>query len=304
MVLMWIGIDGGGSNLRVVIVDDAMQIINTYHGLSVNPNTVGHDVAKDRIQQGIRSILEAAKLTTDQIKGLGIGIAGASARHSSEWLLQVTRPILPTALIIPSSDEEIGLVGARGKLEGVFLIAGTGSSAYGVHPEGKIFRAGGWGYLLGDEGAGYWIGNQALRAVTLYGDHRMGKYSALPALVLAHIGLNSPDEIIRWTYDNFAPARIAQLAQVVVAHPDDPYCQAIITQAGDHLHSLGQHILNQLDLSCDQIAFGGSLLTTQNSLSAYVVSRFGLSDIPSTLHAPVVGAALLAKIKYHAHRTT
>lgn len=299
---MWLGIDGGGTNLRLVIVDDDLNIIATHHGYSVNPNAVGRDVAKDRIQNGIHEILEIAELMPSQIMGLGIGVAGASARHSADWLLQVAQPVLPNSLIVPSSDEEIGLVGAREALDGVFLIAGTGSTVYGVSPDGKSYRAGGWGYLLGDEGAGYWIGNQALRAVTLHADDRLPIDTHLPTYIICHLNLREADDIIRWTYDNFTPARIAQLAHVVLKHPEDPYCQAIITQAGDHLYDLGELILDKIDSQPDKLAFGGGLLTTDNPLSAYVTQRFGLSHIPVTAHPPVIGAALLAKIKYNAHR--
>ena len=46
---------------------------------------------------------------------------------------------------------------------GVVIIAGTGSIAYGHNGQGQAARAGGWGYVLGDEGSGYWIGRHALR---------------------------------------------------------------------------------------------------------------------------------------------
>lgn len=301
---MWIGVDGGGTNLRVVIVDDDMRPIASYHGERVNPNAVGRDVAKERIQHGILSAMQDANLRPSQILGIGLGIAGAAARHSASWLLEVVEPILPVALIIPSSDEEIGLVGARQALDGIFLIAGTGSAVYGIRPDGKVYRAGGWGYLLGDEGAGYWLGNQALRAVTLQADDRLTIETRLPEIILAHLDLQHPDQIIRWTYDDFSPARVGQLAQIVIANADDRYCQSIIAQAGDHLVSLAQSVMNKLDYSADKLAFGGSLLTTENPLSAYVLERLALPHIPLTHYPPVIGAALLAKIKYHAHRTT
>jgi glucosamine kinase len=301
---MWIGVDGGGTNLRVIVVDDNMQPLATYHGERVNPNTVGRDVAKERIQHGILSAIQSAGLNPSQILGIGLGIAGASARHSEEWLLEIIQPILPESLIAPSSDEEIGLVGARKALDGVFLIAGTGSAVYGIRPDGMMHRAGGWGYLLGDEGAGYWIGNQALRAVTQRGDKRLTLETRLPEIILSHLGLHHPDEIIRWTYDDFSPARIGQLAPLVIENADDLYCQAIIKQAGDHLINLAQVVMDKLTITPDKLAFGGSLLTTENALSSYVIQHFKLPNIPLTHYPPVIGAALLAKIKYHAHRTT
>ena len=71
--------------------------------------------------------------------------------------------MLPAAQIALSSDVEIALVGALGQRLGIVVLAGTGSAAYGVNRAGDALLVGGWGYLLGDEGSGYWIGAEALR---------------------------------------------------------------------------------------------------------------------------------------------
>ena len=61
--------------------------------------------------------------------------------------------------------------GAPGE-PGVVVISGTGSISYGRNAQGEAARAGGWGYVLGDEGSGYWIGRAALRAVLRQADRR------------------------------------------------------------------------------------------------------------------------------------
>ena len=51
-------------------------------------------------------------------------------------------------------------------------------------------RSGGWGYVLGDEGSGYWIGRAALRAVLREADHR-GPATVLTPMLLEHFGVTA-----------------------------------------------------------------------------------------------------------------
>ncbi len=298
---MWMGIDGGGTHLRAVIVDDNLQVIATQQSDGANPNAIGQQAATERIQAIVQDVLQSAGLV--DVSGVGVGIAGASARHSALWLQSTLRPVVPSAFIAPSSDEEIALVGARGGLNGVVLMAGTGSAAYGIGADGRVRRAGGWGYVLGDEGAGYWIGLQALRLLTLFGDGRLHPYSRLPQVIMAHIGITSVDEVIQWTYQHAKPVDIAGLAQVVLAQVDDPHADRIIAEAATHLAALATFVLTSLDFSPEALVFAGSLLTSNTALSHRVMQTLGLSQPPSIRYAPVIGAALLAKLRSHAHRT-
>ncbi|PJF23137.1 MAG: hypothetical protein CUN56_02430 [Phototrophicales bacterium] len=301
MGVMWLGIDGGGSNLRVVVVDDQMQILATANGEGVNPNAVGYEVATKRIQSAIQQVA-----TGINISGVGIGIAGAAARHAAPWLIEVVQTQLPHAAVFPSSDEEIALVGARGELNGVVLIAGTGSVAYGMHPDGRTYRAGGWGYLLGDEGSGYWIGLQALQALTRRADGRLTSQTSLPERVMTRLQLNTPDDIITWLYSDVKSSRVAALAQLVLeaADADDPHAALICDQAAAHLVNLIRHVQHQLDLPDDVIVFAGGLLTHDNALSRRVLKQLNFDQLPDSRYPPVVGAALLAKLRSDVNRTT
>ena len=79
------------------------------------------------------------------------------------------------------------------------LICGTGSIVYGRTVTGELLRAGGWGYLFGDEGSGYAIGIAALRAVMRAYDGR-GRETLLSELVLGRYGLHTPPELIQAIY--------------------------------------------------------------------------------------------------------
>ena len=154
----YLGIDGGGSNLRVALVGESLSPIVEARRGTVNPNVVGFDEAKALIQSAVEEVMIAGA----PLRAVGIGIAGASLAH--DWMRSVITEVLPDVPVTTALDVEIALVGALGAHEGVLVLAGTGSVAFGVNAAGQTAQAGGWGYLLGDEGSGYWLGVQALRA--------------------------------------------------------------------------------------------------------------------------------------------
>ena len=76
------------------------------------------------------------------------------------------------APVLVVNDALVALEAGAGDGPGIVLIAGTGSICYGRNEEGQAARAGGWGYMLGDEGSGWWIGRRALSAVMRQFDGR------------------------------------------------------------------------------------------------------------------------------------
>ena len=98
---------------------------------------------------------------------------------------------------------------ARPDQPGVVVIAGTGSIAYGRNERNQAARAGGWGYMLGDEGSGYWIGRAALRAVLREADRR-GPATQLTGLLLNYYGVARAQDLIHQVYHGtLRPSAIA-----------------------------------------------------------------------------------------------
>src|SRR5687768_3496513 len=111
------GIDGGGSTLRVVIVSPDLEVLGESHGSMANPSVIGREAAAEQLEQQIQAALDVAGLNPYQIDMAGVGIAGAAAAHSADWLHSVLSQMLPAARLALSSDMEIALVGAHGKPE-------------------------------------------------------------------------------------------------------------------------------------------------------------------------------------------
>lgn len=291
-----LGIDGGGSTIRVVVMTPDFNTHGSAEApTSVNPNGVGRDVAARTIQDKMREAIANASLKPEQIAAVGIGIAGAEAGHSAEWLAQVVSAVCPGAKPALSSDHEIALVGAIGERRGVLILAGTGSIAYGVNRAGKSVLVGGWGYLLGDEGSGYWIGMQALRAAVRALEGR-DPATTLTDVLLAANDLTTRGEMIHWVYGQARVREIARFAPLVLeqAALGDRVAAEIVEAAAHELALKVRTVLYQLDREALPIAFTGSVLSHPNAVSTRLCELLGLTEHPRSRHSAVVGAALLA----------
>src|SRR6185295_3235694 len=121
------------------------------------------------------------------------------------------------ARVLVVNDALVALEAGAPDRPGVVVIAGTGSIAYGRNERNEAARAGGWGYVLGDEGSGYWIGRAALRAVLRAADQR-GPATVLTPMLLEHFNVTQPQLLLHEVYhQQLKPAEIGALAQCVHA---------------------------------------------------------------------------------------
>ena len=298
---LFAGIDGGGSNLRVSIVDSRLAPIVTHSASTANPSVIGRERAQTHIRATVRAALQQAGISPEDIAAAGIGIAGASNLHSRDWLLETLSPVLPSSQLVPSSDLEIALVGALGRRNGILLLAGTGSAAYGCAPDGKQLQVGGWGYLLGDEGSGYWLGRQLLRGIIAAHDQGID-ITDLGAACLVELNLKTARDLVGWLYrgSDAKTARVAEMARLVLgmAESGDGEAKLLVLAAADHLARQVELLRGRLDYPAAPIAFAGGLLDTDNALSTAVVGRLKLPGRPRALHSPAIGAALLAQLEW------
>ena len=157
------------------------------------------------------------------------------------------------ARILVVNDALIALQAGIGDGPGIVIVSGTGSIAYGRNAAGEAARAGGWGYVLGDEGSGYWIGRLALRAVVRHADGR-GRATSLTPRLLGHFGVSRATELIQKVYhEELGPRAIAALAVHVQEARDehDLVATAILNQAIDELIVAATAVMTRLELKDD-----------------------------------------------------
>src|ERR1044071_335496 len=191
-----IGVDGGGTKTLALLADlDGLVIARGVSGPS-NYNAVGFETACEALENAINA---ARSSQPGEISALCLGLAGAGRQEDIEQFQLWAVEKFPRTAVKVVNDAEILLAAASPSGPALALICGTGSIVYGRTVRGELIRAGGWGYLFGDEGSGYAMGQAALRAVMQAYDRR-GPSTLLTDLVLQQRGLSSPPELVRSIY--------------------------------------------------------------------------------------------------------
>jgi N-acetylglucosamine kinase-like BadF-type ATPase len=154
-----LGIDGGATKTLAAVLDLERDTLHIGRAGPSNEDAVGAKAA-------VQALLDAAGQALD---GSGIGerdLAAAVAAVAGTDTASVTRHVRKARgeSWIVVNDVVGAWATATGGGPGVAAIAGTGSNVFGVGPSGRSWRTGGWGHLLGDEGSGYWLGIESIRA--------------------------------------------------------------------------------------------------------------------------------------------
>lgn len=216
----FLGIDGGGTNTRAVVLNDTLQVLGTGVAGASNHYAVGADAAAQHCGEAAQlAIADAARIdvnfTKRDIAGWGFGLAGVR-RESDAFLMRGRLNNLcegrPWVL---ETDAVAAHFGAFNGGPGIVQIAGTGAICLGIDGSGERFYTDGWGPLLGDEGSGYWIGQQALRAACRSADGRAPR-SQLTGAVPGALGVPDCDALVNLLRnEKIARETIAGLARLV-----------------------------------------------------------------------------------------
>ena len=255
------GIDAGGSKTECIIVDtDENQIIARAETGAANYQVVG---LKEACQQ-IKDALEAAKHRAgiSRLTALGIGLAGAGRKDDLRKIKNRIKTMIDMRNIFFSDDGYIALLGATGGSEGIVLIAGTGSIAYGLKKSGSKIRSGGWGPIIGDEGSGYWIAVEAIKRAIRASENRAPETS-LKKIILQHFDFDSLEELIPFVYQGKLPRKeIAALTPEIfnLAQNGEQAAVEITENAVEELALLANSLKVKLDYPEDKIAGTGGLI--------------------------------------------
>ncbi|ERS98104.1 uncharacterized protein SPSK_06423 [Sporothrix schenckii 1099-18] len=176
-------VDGGGSKCTAVLINSEGTTVVGEAG-PCNPSTIGVDAAVAVITEAMNDALShvptrAETLAGVQITSAWIGIAGydrpSLAPVLDAAMVQLLKLPLGPRLRITADIDLLAVNATQWHApSAVVLVAGTGSVAmsYGRKESetddddtvlARTGRVGGWGPLLGDDGAGFSIGRDALR---------------------------------------------------------------------------------------------------------------------------------------------
>jgi N-acetylglucosamine kinase-like BadF-type ATPase len=249
-----LGIDAGGTKTVCQLADEAGTIVSEARGPGANLQAVG----ELEVEKVLHDVMEEALGDTEVVPAaICLGIAGVDRADDATIVRGIMRRIGYKARVVVVNDALVALEAGAPRAAGVVIVSGTGSIAYGRNAAGEAARAGGWGYVLGDEGSGYWIGRASLRAVLRESDQR-GPKTALTPLLLRHFGVTQAQNLIHEVYhSNLKPTAIGSLAQCVQAAfgQGDRVAIGILRAAADELESFGLSVARRLGLIGEPFVF-------------------------------------------------
>ncbi len=213
-----IGIDGGGTKtLGLLLRDDERQLARTT-APSTNIHAVPHDEVRQTLQDMLSTLCAESGVRPVDLSCVCLGMAGCDSPGDRATIEGFLRPVLgPETKIVMVNDAIVAMRAVLKRMHGLLLIAGTGSICFGWNERtGESARSGGWGHLLADEGSGYRIGMEAMKAILRAVDGR-GRATGLHGAIMAHLGLEEPRQILQFVYgERGTKANVANLARFVM----------------------------------------------------------------------------------------
>ncbi len=294
-----LAVDGGQTSTLALLAAVDGTILSAGHGGPSNHYTEpgGPERLESALHHSTQEALQLAGQTADVVTHICLGMTG-----SFEPSRLITRGLFPAAHIQSLHDVITALAGASVAQPGVVVIAGGGSIAYGRLDDGREIRVGGWGYLLGEEGSGYWIGLEAIRLAFRAFDGR-GEPTELLARVPAHLRVADLMELHRKVYAHeISRGDIASLSAVVTeaARAGDAVAVGVLAHAGRELGQAALAVIDRLGRrdSGLPVYYTGGVFSAAELIVAPLAQTIALVSPNSTVHAPqfspVVGALFLA----------
>ncbi len=293
-----IGIDAGATKTDCLLADETGAILHRSRGPGANLQIMGAAAVEAVFGELIDKVLAGRSAEVD---ALCAGIAGVDRPQDSETVRGILERIGRSRQNVITNDAEVALVAGAGERYGLVLLVGTGSTTYGIDRKGSVARAGGWGYLLGDEGSAYWIGIRALQAVVRAADGRTGATLLAPR-VLERFGLGNVESLIKCVYRQDSREEIAALARTVqeTAILGDVVSQEILHEASREIVHAADAVIGKLEIAGESfhLVLSGGLWKTvpglKNEVSRLVSKIAPRAQVEQLQVEPAVGAVTLA----------
>jgi N-acetylglucosamine kinase-like BadF-type ATPase len=289
-----VGIDAGGSKTRAFAVDRDGAVVG--RGAGGGANLLSSPDPAGSIGAAVSEALAGATPLAVVLSCSG-GDRPADREKGRGILTQIVGP----SVRIEVTHDAIAALYAGNPLGcGVVLIAGTGSIAFGRNDEGDEQRAGGWGYLIGDEGSGYWLGLEGLRAAAHHTDGR-GAATSITTHLLRDLGAETFMDVIPQLYGrpHPAPAVIAAVWAVGRAAAEaDAIAVSIVQRGGHALARAASTVAAGLRLTEGPVYLAGgafeSVASLERAVRSELLRMLPRATVEPVSEEPAMGAARLA----------
>jgi glucosamine kinase len=245
------GVDGGATKTLAAVLDLRERTLHLGHSASSNPDAVGARAATESLLSATDEALGRAGVEREELDAAVLAIAGTDTNSVATHV----RESCPQTWVVVN-DVVGAWAAATGARPGVGAISGTGSNVFGVGatgPNPRSWRAGGWGHVLGDEGSGYWLAVQSIRAA-LADRERSGPETALSAAAVDFFGVPSVEALAALVYSKpLGKGEIAAFAieTARVAHTGDAVALGLYERAAAELGRQVAAVVEQTGLVDD-----------------------------------------------------
>jgi len=297
----YLGVDGGGSKTAFVLIDERGHVLARHTEGSGYYLEIGIGGLRALLTRGIGEVLRQADVKQPHYAFLGLPAYGEDSRKRKE-LDAVAWGSLPARRFHVGNDMVCGWAGALACEDGINVVAGTGSIAYGEF-EGRNARSGGWGELFGDEGSAYWLAREGLTLFSRMSDGRTPR-GPLHELLCQHFNLKQDLDLCGAIYGQPVSARsqLAELARFVVqaAQAGDAAARALLVRGAEELVAAVDAVRHQLKVPEERavsVSYSGSLFQLKEFLLEPFTAALGRSGRYRLIEPrlpPAVGGALYA----------
>lgn len=297
-----LGIDGGGTRTTGIVADECGNVYMHVIAGRSNPNTLQQTEFEEVICGLARELKRQNEAIFNQLSVCFAGIAGVGESGRDKEVAALLGRELPAGTTVTVRNDAFNALysGTLGG-PGIVQIAGTGAVTLGINEKGEVARSGGWGYLFDDEGSGFYLGNEALKAVFRSFDNR-GQATSLTDRITDFLVVENVPDIIGKVYGKEHPRSVvAPLARLVLqeAQADDEVAKEIVESACEKMmHSIEachDRLFDKNDSTA--IVLSGGVFTDYE-LFEQKFSELSRQSIPNAIfrstQVPPVGGAVLA----------
>lgn len=256
----FLGLDAGGTSTRAALGDETRVLARAVGG-SIKPLRVSREEARENLAALLAEVGHISGVDLRKIAASCVGTAGLRLPQTDGWMREIISASAGGEIVV-CGDEEIALDAAFPGQAGVLVICGTGSNTLGRTSTGALFTVGGWGPVLGDQGAGYWIGHESLRAALRARD--FGQPSPILPRVLEFWKAPDLNQVINIAHEG---ADFSLLAPIVAqcAEEGDKIALEVLERGGrmlgkDAVQAFSQVRRHEPEHPVPGIAFIGSIL--------------------------------------------
>ncbi len=300
----FVGVDGGGTKTAFAIARADCVPVYTVEYPTCSYQSIGVEAAMELVRAGVLDCLSAVGAAHTDCAGICVGMPcyGENREKDTEILQRADELFAPIPVYVVN-DGEVGWAGSLACAEGINIVSGTGSIAFGRGKDQEFARCGGWVQFFGDEGSCYWIGRETMSLFSKEADGRAPR-GALYAIVREAFGLDDDYEIIEIVLSELAPhrERVAAFQRYALqaAQAGDQAVIALYERAADELAGMVHALKQKLHFSAEPIpvSYSGGLFHADEFILKPLREKVGvLGGVLQTPKASALEGALMLAIE-------